>query len=110
LWESTFPEPEWHDGLGPDRIEAGYHSDWNEEIEMSTANQDLLETVLALPPADRRMFVNALLESLEPVDPDIERAWLDEVKRRWAEFEAGRTRTIPADQVFAELEQELNQL
>lgn len=33
-------------------------------------------------------------------DPEVDRAWLDEVQRRSAEFDAGSMEEIPAEEVF----------
>ncbi len=72
------------------------------------SRRDLFATALSLPPNECAILADALLQSLEPIDPDIERAWLDEVKRRLAAFEAGETEAIPAEEVFAELEREMD--
>lgn len=54
---------------------------------------------LARPEQER--LLRALLEELDgPIDPDADRAWLAEVQRRSAEFDAGLVKTIPADEVF----------
>jgi putative addiction module component (TIGR02574 family) len=51
-----------------------------------------------------------LLEELDgPSDSDADRAWLDEVQRRSAEFDAGLVKTIPAEEVFERVRARLNQ-
>jgi len=50
--------------------------------------------------------VSELLDRLESelhggVDPAVEDAWADEVKRRIAEIDNGQVQGIPAEQVFA---------
>ncbi len=45
-----------------------------------------------------------LIESLDPKsDPDIERAWADEIARRVAELNAGIVETIPWERVRNEM-------
>lgn len=53
---------------------------------------------------DRATLAGLLIESLEgPEDPDVERAWADEVERRWQEIESGKVKTIPWEEVKARL-------
>ena len=63
---------------------------------------------MARPEQER--LLRALLEELDgPVDADAEKAWLDEVQRRSAEFDAGLVETIPADEVFERVRTRLKQ-
>ena len=51
------------------------------------SNQDLLETVLALPEKDRIELVEALLASFSPPGLDLEDEELSaELERRWQEY------------------------
>jgi len=58
-----------------------------------------LDELLKLPPEERSEVAAALLASLEaePPDPDVERAWAEELRRRVADDSPG----IPAETVFA---------
>jgi putative addiction module component (TIGR02574 family) len=66
------------------------------------AAEKVLEEALALPPEERERLADALYDSLEP-DEEWERAWAAEVERRVKDLDEGRTRAIPAEEVFAEL-------
>ena len=70
--------------------------------------KDIETQALALPERERSALVARLLDSLDSVfdgSPEaVARAWDEEVARRVAEFEAGRTEGIPAEQVHAELQ------
>ena len=70
--------------------------------------KDIETQALALPERERSALVARLLDSLDSVFDDspeaVARAWDEEVARRVAEFEAGRTEGIPAEQVHAELQ------
>jgi len=49
-----------------------------------------------------------LWEKLDgPSDPDVEAAWLEEVRRRGQQIDAGQVELIPADQVFRKPEASL---
>ena len=70
--------------------------------------KDIETQALALPEHERSALVARLLDSLDSVFDDspeaVARAWDEEVARRVADFEAGRTEGIPAEQVHAELQ------
>lgn len=77
------------------------------------SRESVLADALALPPDERARLIGQLIDSLEEpgqeLDPACwEEAWIPELNRRIAELEAGRTRTIPAEIVFAELRERLD--
>jgi putative addiction module component (TIGR02574 family) len=74
---------------------------------MSAILDDLKAKALKLTPPDRDELLRTLIASIdgEPEDtPEaIARAWGEEIERRVADLEAGRTKGIPAEQVLAEI-------
>jgi putative addiction module component (TIGR02574 family) len=74
---------------------------------MSAVLEELKAKALELSPSDRDELVRTLIASIngEPEDkPEaIARAWDEEIERRIADLEAGKTTGIPAEQVFAEI-------
>ncbi|HKE96338.1 MAG TPA: addiction module protein [Povalibacter sp.] len=63
---------------------------------------------LARPEQER--LLRTLLEELGgPGDPDADRAWLEEVQRRSAEFDAGSVKSTPAEEVFERVRARLRQ-
>jgi putative addiction module component (TIGR02574 family) len=71
---------------------------------MTIDTKQVLETVLALPAIDRATIVESLLISLDHPDPTIDEIWAEEAERRLADFNAGRMKAIPADEVFQEFD------
>ena len=73
---------------------------------MTTETQTLLDRVLALSEEHRRIFVEALLESLdEPpgaIDLDNDPEWAAELKRRVDDVRAGRAVLVPWEEVRAD--------
>ncbi|HEX9984039.1 MAG TPA: addiction module protein [Thermoanaerobaculia bacterium] len=62
------------------------------------------DEALQLNEEDRGVLADALWESfLTPEERELQEEWLDEAERRIADLEAGRSRTIPAEEVFARL-------
>jgi len=71
---------------------------------------DLKREALKLSFDEREELVHTLYKSLdeEEEDPEIERAIMDEVKRRYREIEEGRAVFLDGEQVLAELRAEFD--
>jgi putative addiction module component (TIGR02574 family) len=74
-----------------------------------TATTKLTEQLLALPCDERIRIVEALLESLNaPPDEEMVQAWSRETEQRIDELDAGIKRSIPGEEVFAEIRHRLD--
>jgi putative addiction module component (TIGR02574 family) len=61
---------------------------------------ELLQKALTLSEEERTALVRSLIESLEEVaDPGAERAWDEDIKRRIAELDSGRAKTVSWEEV-----------
>jgi putative addiction module component (TIGR02574 family) len=69
---------------------------------MSDEVSHLLKQALALPPDERAALANTLLDSLD-VGDSVQEAWDEEVARRMADLKAGRSVTVPWEQLHREL-------
>ena len=68
---------------------------------MARAVIEIEREIRALKPAEQEELLRVLLEELDgPTDPDVERAWLDEVQRRSGEMDAGSVQAVPDKDVF----------
>jgi len=74
---------------------------------MSATLEDLKARALQLTPPDRDELIRTLIKSIdgepEGTQEEIARAWEEEISRRIADFEAGRTKGVPAEEVFAKI-------
>ncbi|HWR78219.1 MAG TPA: addiction module protein [Thiobacillus sp.] len=74
---------------------------------MAAILKELETQALQLPPDERSQLIHRLIVSLEGEAEDtpeaIAKAWDEEIARRVADMEAGRTEWIPADEVMARL-------
>lgn len=70
---------------------------------MTAETMDLLERVDSLPIDMKIEIVDKILESLSPTQKDIDDLWKAEVERRIDDLESGKAKTIPGDQVFANI-------
>jgi putative addiction module component (TIGR02574 family) len=61
---------------------------------------ELLQKALALTEEERAELAGSLIESLDDrVDADAEHAWNQEIARRVADLDAGRTKTVSWEEV-----------
>ena len=77
---------------------------------MARAIAEIESEIRHLARHEQERLLRALLEELDgPIDPDADRAWLAEVQRRSADFDAGLVQAIPADEVFERVRARLKQ-
>ncbi len=75
-----------------------------EECIISTRMKKIEEEILNLPPQERALLAEHLLNSLdEDEDPEAEKLWIAEAERRYQAFKQGKVKGIPADKVFREV-------
>lgn len=75
---------------------------------MSDLVKELSQRAHELVPEDRARLAEELLASLEDdVDPEVDVAWEEEIRKRIAEVESGTAKLIPADEVFARIRRAL---
>jgi putative addiction module component (TIGR02574 family) len=65
---------------------------------MKTRVKDLLSEALALAPEDRADLAGRLLDTLEPEDPGVEKAWHAEIRRRIEELDSGAVEPMSAEE------------
>lgn len=74
---------------------------------MGAMLEELENKALQLTPKERGELIHRLIVSLECEPEDtpeaIAKAWDEEIARRVADMDAGRTKWIPADEVMARL-------
>jgi putative addiction module component (TIGR02574 family) len=67
---------------------------------MNTTLDELHAAVLALPEAERARLAARILASLDE-SPEVEAAWVAEVRDRLAAFRRGEIATVPAEDVLS---------
>jgi putative addiction module component (TIGR02574 family) len=67
---------------------------------MKIATSELAEKIKALPDIDKIQLVDSILMQLDKPDPEIDRVWADEARKRWQAYKSGKTETVPYDQVM----------
>ena len=75
---------------------------------MSETVDSIVAEAVQLPPDQRFTVAHRILRSVEPeLSAGTDAAWDQEIRRRIARYDAGDVRTIPASEVFAELDRRL---
>ena len=69
---------------------------------------ELSQRARELAPEDRARLAEELLASLEgDLEPAVDAAWDEELRKRIAEVESGAVKLVPADEVFARVRRTL---
>lgn len=62
---------------------------------------EILKAALALSHDDQAVILHHLLQSMKaPMDPEIERAWAEELEKRLAAYDRGEIEAIDAEEVL----------
>ncbi|HSV12888.1 MAG TPA: addiction module protein [Tepidisphaeraceae bacterium] len=73
---------------------------------MTKSAQQILKQAMALDDEDRAELVDELLGTLEPrVDQEYVTAWEKEISSRIADFESGKAKGIPWEDVLKQLDE-----
>jgi len=68
---------------------------------MPTLINDVAERVKSLPDADKLHLVDELLVQLDRPDPEIDKIWAEEARKRWRAYREGRVGAVPYEEVMA---------
>ena len=68
---------------------------------MSTTADDLVSEIRDLPDAEKLRLVDVILSDLSKPDPEIDRIWADEARKRWIAYKGGRIPTVSYEEVMA---------
>ena len=68
---------------------------------MSEVTEKLLAKIKELPDEEKLSLVDAILTDLYKPNPDIERMWAEEARKRWVAYKAGKLSTVSYEEVIA---------
>jgi len=72
---------------------------------MNSETMDIMERAEMLPIDLKLELVDRLLESISPAQKETDDLWKIEIERRVEEVRSGKVKTIPGEEVFAEIEE-----
>ncbi len=68
---------------------------------MAKSVEKIAEEIRDLPDIEKLRLVDAILSDLDKPDPEIDRIWADEARKRWAAYKAGKVPTVSYESVMA---------
>ena len=63
----------------------------------------LIEEAILMPVEKRAMIVDSLLKSLNPIDSNIDKEWINLAKKRLVEIRTGKVQVISGEKVFTDI-------
>lgn len=67
---------------------------------MTTIKNKLIESIQSLSDIEKLEIVDSILIQLDKPDPDIDRIWAKEARKRWQAHKSGKLETISYEQVM----------
>lgn len=67
---------------------------------MGTISDELAAKIRSLPDNEKMELVDSILIQLDRPDPEIDRIWADEARKRWEAYKAGKLETVSYNQVM----------
>jgi putative addiction module component (TIGR02574 family) len=68
---------------------------------MAKKIEKLAEKIHELSDIEKLRLVEVILKELDKPDPEIDRVWAVEARKRWAAYKAGRVPTVSYESVMA---------
>ncbi len=67
---------------------------------MGTIIDEFAAKIKFLPDIEKIELVDSILMQLDKPDPEIDRIWADEARKRWQAYKSGKIETVSYDQVM----------
>ena len=67
---------------------------------MATINKELKAKIQSLSDTEKLKLVDSILMQLDRPDPEIDRIWADEARKRWLAYKSGKLESVPYDKVM----------
>lgn len=67
---------------------------------MATMKNKLIESIRSLSDGEKLELVDSILMHLDKPDPDIDRIWAKEARKRWQAYKSGKLETISYEQLM----------
>ena len=73
-----------------------------------TQTEDLFDEIVSLPLDLKIQLIDKLLQSIQPINIEIDKLWADEAEKRIQEIKCGKVNTISGEEVFNKIYKRLN--
>ena len=68
---------------------------------MAKSVDKIVQEIRELPDVEKLRLLDAILTDLDKPDPEIDRVWAEEARKRWAAYKAGKVPTVSYESVMA---------
>lgn len=68
---------------------------------MATINKELKAKIRSLSDTEKLELVDSILIQLDRPDPEIDRIWADEARKRWLAYKSGKLESVSYDKVMS---------
>jgi putative addiction module component (TIGR02574 family) len=68
---------------------------------MAKSVDKIVEEIRELPDTEKLRLLDTILSDLDKPDPEIDRVWAEEARKRWAAYKAGNVPTVSYESVMA---------
>lgn len=68
---------------------------------MAKSLEKIAEEIRELPDTEKLRLVDTILSDLDKPDPEIDRVWAEEARKRWAAYKAGKVPAVSYESVMA---------
>jgi putative addiction module component (TIGR02574 family) len=68
---------------------------------MGKSVDKIAQEISELPDVEKLRLVDVILTDLDKPDPEIDRVWAEEARKRWAAYKAGKVPTVSYESVMA---------
>jgi putative addiction module component (TIGR02574 family) len=68
---------------------------------MAKSLDKLAKEIHELPDVEKLRLVDEILTDLDKPDPEIDRVWAEEARKRWTAYKAGKVPTVSYESVMA---------
>jgi putative addiction module component (TIGR02574 family) len=67
---------------------------------MAKSVDKIAQEIRELPDVEKLRLVDGILTDLDKPDPEIDRVWAEEARKRWAAYKAGKVPTVSYESVM----------
>lgn len=65
--------------------------------------KEIIDQAASLPAEERAAVIDSLLKTLNPINDEVDRKWIEVAKRRLNELRSGQVKPIPGEEAFKKL-------
>jgi putative addiction module component (TIGR02574 family) len=69
---------------------------------MANSVDKIAEEIRELPDTEKLRLVDTILSDLDKPDPEIDRVWAEEARKRWAAYKVGKVPSVSYESVMAQ--------